>query len=475
MANNSSANISLDDFLYENFRGSSKVSEKGLVSKTIDEAVAIISREGKSWIAVKKIPAGETVNVTYAFAKANDAGLENPSDKFKLAYKEALGRVSDVANITFSEADINKGGDITVRYTGNGGTSSSTFPGNGTWTRFDSDISSDLKTFSSRGIHEVGHSVGLSHPGDYDSVSGVAAHRAYLEDDTYYTVMSYNTTRYSDDNQGRPATYGIDDIATLQKLYGANNQTRSTDTTYGFHSNIQEKSFLKFYSLTESTASLKAPYTIWDAGGSDTLDFSGFSQDQRITLRDGELSDVGGMHFGVGIAQGAVIENASGGSGNDIIIGNNANNYIAGHAGNDVIYGAAGADTLSGGEGNDTFVYRSNADSSLTSLGQKPDGSAINSLADIDLSKLIGSIDTISDFNSGQDKIDLSFLRIDEGNAVKLQLVNTLPQHSGELALNYFEDTNITLLTSYVSDALPAPDFAVKIVGQVSFAHDIIA
>jgi serralysin len=98
-------------------------------------------------------------------------------------------------------------------------------------------------------------------------------------------------------------------------------------------------------------------FSVWDAGGKDTLDFSGFTQNQKINLNEASFSDVGGMVGNVSIAKGVTIENAIGGSGNDLLIGNSASNELKGGAGNDIIYGAGGADTLWGGSGSDTFVF----------------------------------------------------------------------------------------------------------------------
>ena len=50
-----------------------------------------------------------------------------------------------------------------------------------------------------------------------------------------------------------------------------------------------------------------------------------------------------------------MIENITGGSGNDSIIGNAANNTLKGNAGNDNLFGKGGIDVLIGGEGHDTF------------------------------------------------------------------------------------------------------------------------
>ena len=55
---------------------------------------------------------------------------------------------------------------------------------------------------------------------------------------------------------------------------------------------------------------------------------------------------MGGLKGNVSIAAGVTIENAIGGSGNDVIVGNAANNVLKGGAGNDVLFGGGGADEL---------------------------------------------------------------------------------------------------------------------------------
>lgn len=85
---------------------------------------------------------------------------------------------------------------------------------------------------------------------------------------------------------------------------------------------------------------------IWDAGGIDTLDCSGYSQAQIINLTEGSFSDIGGYRANISIALGVEIEWAIGGSGVDLITGNDLNNLIDGKIGNDVIDGRAGIDTV---------------------------------------------------------------------------------------------------------------------------------
>ena len=57
--------------------------------------------------------------------------------------------------------------------------------------------------------------------------------------------------------------------------------------------------------------------TIYDSGGNDTLDCSGYSAAQIIDLHAGAFSSVGGLVNNIGIALNAIIEKAIGGIGND--------------------------------------------------------------------------------------------------------------------------------------------------------------
>jgi serralysin len=203
-------------------------------------------------------------------------------------------------------------------------------------------------------IHEVGHAIGFSHPGDYNAGEGdgpitYADHAEYYEDSRQYTVMSYfGASNTGASHQGAyAATILLDDIAAAQRTYGVNTTTRTGDTVYGFNSTADRI----WFSATSSTT--KLIFAVWDAGGVDTLDFSGYSQNQIITLIQGHFSSVGGLTGNVAIAMGAVIENAIGGSGGDTLIGNSAGNRLVGNAGSDSLTGNGGADifvaTVGGG------------------------------------------------------------------------------------------------------------------------------
>lgn len=78
----------------------------------------------------------------------------------------------------------------------------------------------------------------------------------------------------------------------------------------------------------------------------------------------------------------------SGGDGNDKLLGKAGNDVLDGGTGNDKLIGGGGADTMTGGTGADMFVYTSIWDSTPGTLNH----------------------DVITDFVSGEDKIDLSVI-----------------------------------------------------------------
>lgn len=184
-------------------------------------------------------------------------------------------------------------------------------------------------------LHELGHALGLGHTFDgSDTLSGA-------EDTNRHSVMSYDSIGIN------ARTFMLYDIAALQELYGANNNYNSGNTTYTLQSGQL--------------------YSIWDGGGTDTLDGSALSANLTLYLTEGDYSSVGTTQ-NIVIAYDAVIENANGGSGNDTIYGNDADNIILGNGGNDDIYGSAGSDTLNGGDGTDEVIYSFDISAFIVSL-----------------------------------------------------------------------------------------------------------
>ena len=135
---------------------------------------------------------------------------------------------------------------------------------------------------------------------------------------------------YFDQNEAGYGDYrfvlgpAIADIVAIQDLYGANpDGTRIEDTTYGFNST--EDDVNDWSQFVTTTGSRPPSMSIYDTGGIDTIDLSGYSNDQRLNLNSETFSDLGDRgssdsYSGViSIARDTIIENAIGGSGNDQI------------------------------------------------------------------------------------------------------------------------------------------------------------
>ena len=266
-------------------------------------------------------------------------------------------------------------------------------------------------------IHELGHAFGLKHPFE-------GTHRAPAETDNYhYTIMSYNNGRmwwpnfeweYVNNRTSVQTNYtyvarkdfGIHDIATLTALYGPSLIAGAGDT------------LISIPTPSPQTWTYK---TLYDASGTDTLDFSTVAGKSIVNLQPGTLSSINFMtipelynnviqkakeyYAGIGvsgawldswlssyaealknrndnhmiyngqdnfgIAYGVIIENVVTGRYDDVIFDNHVDNIIMSGAGNDVIHlGAGGFDIVYGGEGLDTVrVPHGPRDISITRYG----------------------------------------------------------------------------------------------------------
>ena len=350
------------------------------------------------------------------------------SEQQKDLAREAIGMWDDLINIKIQETDIHNA-DITFGNTDDG-------PGSGAYAYlpFGSGLDAAYKAaygFEQVGrlggdvwintqetanfqnfdkgyyanfaiTHELGHALGLSHAGQYNATNpdgsvnnpDYAGDAYFYQDSNQYTIMSY----FGAEETGgmwidfRTLTYGyaatpmVHDIVAVQQIYGADMTTRTGDTTYGFNSNADRDAF-----HIDGDNTFLPIFTIWDAGGNDTLDLSGYNTPSIIDLNPGAFSSAGGTvqmtysldeinaartelgraaatqatldfytayaaQYGItdglykdniAIAYGVTVENAIGGGGNDTITGNSANNLIIGNGGNDAINGGAGIDTAS--------------------------------------------------------------------------------------------------------------------------------
>ncbi|WP_051402212.1 M10 family metallopeptidase, partial [Lutibaculum baratangense] len=224
-------------------------------------------------------------------------------------------------------------------------------------------------------LHELGHSLGLKH-GHETSVYG-ALPAAY--DSLEYSIMTYRTyvggptSGYTYEAWGAPQTFMMLDIAALQHMYGADYSVNSGNTVYTWNPTTGQTYVNGVLAI--SPGGNRIFQTVWDGGGIDTYNLSNYTTNLNIDLRPGEhstfsttqLSYLGNGNYARGNVFNALlfggntaslIENATGGSGNDYLYGNQAANRLEGGAGNDTINGGGlGADTMLGGSGNDRIFW----------------------------------------------------------------------------------------------------------------------
>jgi serralysin len=445
-------------------------------------------------------------NPTYGFAAPN--GFSPFSDEQRDQARDAIQLWDDLIAPTFVEKN-GVGADIQFANSYDPAQAYSYYPGNNSGHKYHSDVfvadpsinpTNDWFGFNGYGsttlIHELGHTLGLSHPGAYNYDPALdltyANYAEYAQDSLQYSIMSYwnanETGSYIIDWStffyGNPQTPMLHDVLTIQDKYGADPTTRAGDTVYGFHSTAGNAVF-------DFTQNAFPFLTIYDAGGNDTIDLSGFTASVFLDLHAGEFSsaaqavptadainakvhDVIDPIFGVqpdisqadataisdsyiayneanlagdtgvsgvdateynniSIAYGTVIENGTGGSARDVLWGNEVANVLKGMDGNDVLDGFQGADQLYGGAGSDTFQFHN-----------------------------LETHDQIMDFATGVDHIDVSAFGFSSfiGNAAFSDTAGELRYDSGVLS----GDLN--------GDGLA--DFAVTIHGSDVHAGDLI-
>ena len=354
-----------------------------------------LTRDGLHWL---------DTTLTYSFNDSSTSG--NVLDAtHRLWINRAIDQIEEIFSLSFTE--IASGGQITF----SGQRFSGTYAGTQWWVpdqelfntgiifdqdpaEWSSNLSANLD-YGSYGfttiLHEFLHGLGLEHPGDYNGVANYFPDAEFLQDTARYTVMSYFDA--DEDGSGTshwfyngvdfdwiyPQTLMIYDILAMTEGnfagkftgYGSNLTTRNTATIYGYNVSAGINEVYDFDSNGSPVL------TIYDAGGTDTIDLSGdiISQTTIITynssggsitnaedrttsvidLREGEYSSTHGMTNNIGIAFGTVIENAVGTMFDDTMHGNNVANNLRGGAGDDTLKGWGGNDRLIGGVGGDVL------------------------------------------------------------------------------------------------------------------------
>ena len=285
-------------------------------------------------------------------------------------------------------------------------------------------------------VHEIGHTLGLKHPGNYNagetSTPVVENLLASTEDSVRNTIMSYVEVP-----QGQERVFfGKYDMLALRFLYGGRSY-HANDDVYRFTDADGNKLIL-----------------INDSGGIDTIDVSGITQGKVTSIdvktgailrqegvnislvagTDSSIGWVGGFSSNGGtstsgradqnisIDYASLIENVIGSRYDDIIVGNQLDNRIE---------GGLGADTIDGGLGTDTTVFAGNRnDYSLMGL-------SISSRLDMSIKN--NNIVSDRDVTIGVERYEFRDMRIDLTVGDTARAVGaTAVKNIAELYIAYF-------------------------------------
>lgn len=386
-----------------------------------------------------------SLNLTYSFPDSTTDyskfyGNGEPSSSFKAlntvqqnAVTTILTEYASISNLSFTLIPFHSSTDATATFryaeSNKPGTAWGYYPSeaaeggdvwfNNTSHQYDNPVIGNYAWLTV--MHETGHTLGLKHAQETDVYGAVPGAHNSLE----YSIMSYfsyvgdTAGGYTNATWAYPQTLMQDDIAAIQYLYGADFGYHSGNTTYLWSPTTGA---LTISGTTDGwTPGGNVVFeTIWDGGGIDTYDFHLYSTPLKVDLRPGQWTqtdtlknfqtadlgaydNVAGAHYAAGNIANALlytpydpttgtatgptdlrslIENAIGGSNNDVFIANQAVNKFTGNA------------------GRDTFIWASLSDLSNSAL--RAAGATVESVAD-----------TITDFTFNLvtgtgDKIDLS-------------------------------------------------------------------
>ncbi|MGI0483652.1 reprolysin-like metallopeptidase [Geminocystis sp. CENA526] len=343
-------------------------------------------------------------NLSFSFMNSavspQDAfGFQVLNDDQKDVIRAIFAQIATVVGITFSE-DGSGNGTLKIGSNNQQGISGgyAYYPnvptvGGSFYLANDQANFSNMSTWNPGGytwttiIHELGHALGLKHPGNYNAGGDGKTPGPYLgsKDSKTNSIMSYKDDKkfmhvvQSNGGGGlfsyqvNPDSFQNYDIAALQYLYGAPN---SAITTFSFNDNmVFSRSIFNNNADSKIDLSAMTQNNIIDLRGGyrssigirDPYEATGMTKEQYKAATSGgvKLSKLLGVPTysgmnNLGIAKGSQIREVIGGAGSDTIvsgaeIGGEA--LLKGGAGNDRYFVASGNATIIDTSGDNDTLY----------------------------------------------------------------------------------------------------------------------
>ncbi|EPX82222.1 Hemolysin-type calcium-binding protein region [Salipiger mucosus DSM 16094] len=313
---------------------------------TVSDYTALVS--GSSWTAEQGVPtvltySFDTVPAEYLSERSDHTedfldSFEAFNDAQKATTRGAFEMWADASGLVFVEVAAGTGdirlGNYNFGYRDGYSTSDgyAYYPGRGVtaWSSYESEIAGDVfidigemaSMATTLILHEIGHALGLKHPGSGDPT----LESGYF--DERYTIMlprvDYGVM-----------TLGTFDAEAVAAIYGTGASQPGASGWRGFTVDAAAMEARQVWGDAGSEIVGSSLHDLVRAGGGDDL-VAGFGGDDTLQGEGGA-------------------DTLWGDAGDDLLQGGPGADLLRGHEGDDRLEGGADADTLEGDEGNDTL------------------------------------------------------------------------------------------------------------------------